>query len=53
MEAYLHDTEKLIQFFQFKESDPSPADITLNDLQQFVQWIHELGMSATSQARII
>ncbi|HVX49937.1 MAG TPA: tyrosine recombinase, partial [Chitinophagaceae bacterium] len=28
-------------------------DIALNDLQQFVMWVAELGMTATSQARII
>jgi integrase/recombinase XerD len=31
----------------------TPADIELKDLQQFVRWIGGLGMTATSQSRII
>jgi integrase/recombinase XerD len=31
----------------------SPANVTLPDLQQFIRWVSELGMTPTSQARII
>jgi len=31
----------------------TPGELELKHLQQFVQWIGELGMTATSQARII
>ena len=53
IEAYLHDVEKLIQFLEYKKYDCTPKDIELKHLQEFVKWINELGMSATSQARII
>jgi integrase/recombinase XerD len=53
IEAYLHDVEKLIQFLEYKKYDCTPMDIELKQLQEFVKWINELGMSATSQARII
>lgn len=53
VEAYLHDVEKLTAFLQSIDKRVSPADITLKDLQQFVKWIGELGMTATSQARIL
>lgn len=53
IEAYLRDLEKLTQFLQHKGSLKSPEEIRLDDLQQFLKWIGELGMSATSQARII
>ena len=53
IEAYLHDVEKLVQFLEFKKYDFSPKDIELKHLQEFLKWINELGMSATSQARII
>jgi integrase/recombinase XerD len=33
--------------------DLSPSEIKLSHLQDFLKWINELGMSATSQARII
>ena len=53
VEAYLHDVEKLQQFLSMSNIDVSISDIDLKLLQQFIAWIHELGMTATSQARII
>ena len=53
VEAYLHDIEKFTHFLLLQEWKKMPADITLSDLQKFVKWISELGMTATSQARII
>ncbi|HOZ85881.1 MAG TPA: site-specific tyrosine recombinase XerD [Niabella sp.] len=52
-EAYLRDLDKLTQFLEIKSLDKNPATIVLQDLQFFIQWIAELEMSATSQARII
>ena len=51
--AYLSDIEKLTQFLQSAELKLSPAEVTLKHLQKFTGFINELGMSATSQARII
>jgi integrase/recombinase XerD len=31
----------------------NPSEVELSDLQQFIKWIAELGMTASSQARII
>lgn len=53
VEAYLHDVEMLTQFLQITNDLKVPADIVLKDLQQFLKWITELGLSAGSQARII
>lgn len=53
VEAYLRDIEKLTQFLQEKNNVLSPADVTLTELQQFIRWVSELGMTTTSQARII
>lgn len=53
VEAYLRDIEKLTQFLQEKNNVQSPANVTLPDLQQFIRWVNELGMTPTSQARII
>lgn len=52
-EAYLRDLDKLVQFLEIKNIQKNPAAITLQDLQFFIQWIGELEMTATSQARII
>lgn len=53
VDAYLHDVEKLTQWIQLSKDLKSPSDIDLKDLQAFVKWIGELGMTANSQARII
>ncbi len=67
VEAYLRDLEHLTVFLlsvrtlQGSPHGPSeektklknPAEIKLKDLQQFIKWIAELGMTDTSQARII
>ena len=53
VEAYLQDIDKLTAFLELHELKKSPNDIDLKLLENFVKWIHELGMTATSQARII
>ena len=53
VEAYLHDIEKLVQFLEYKKYDLSPKDIELQHLQEFLKWINELGMSASTQARLV
>ena len=53
VEAYLHDINLLDRYLNFNKLNISPAEIKLNNLQDFLKWINELGMSATSQARII
>ena len=51
--AYLSDMEKLTHFFLEYGIKKSPSEIDLTTLQQFIQWIAELGMTQTSQARMI
>ena len=58
--AYLRDIELLTQHLQTtlpaenqEKLLKTPGEITLKDLQHFVKWITELGMMASSQARII
>ena len=53
VEAYLHDVTKLTEYLQIVHQEKNPAALTLKDLQAFVKWIGELGMGATTQARII
>ncbi|TAH09354.1 MAG: site-specific tyrosine recombinase XerD [Sphingobacteriia bacterium] len=53
VDAYLHDVEKLTDFLQVTQSMNAPGEIELNQLQAFVQWVGELGMTASSQARMI
>ncbi|MBP9084387.1 MAG: site-specific integrase, partial [Bacteroidia bacterium] len=51
--AYEHDIEKLYQYLQYKNIQVTPGNIQLSDLQGFVKWVNELGMSARSQARML
>lgn len=53
VEAYLRDIEKLTQYLQETSTLKPPSEITLKDLQQLTRWVSELGMTASSQARMI
>jgi integrase/recombinase XerD len=53
VQAYLHDVALLDRFLLFKELKSAPAEVKLKELQDFIRWINEIGMSARSQARII
>ncbi len=53
VEAYLHDVEKLTSYLISVNERKKPGDIKLADLEKFVKWVHELGMTPASQGRII
>jgi integrase/recombinase XerD len=53
VEAYLRDIEKLSQFLSLEEKATAVENIQLRDLQSFLKWIGGLGMTASSQSRII
>jgi integrase/recombinase XerD len=53
VDAYLRDIEKLTQFITIHQSGASPDQIILSDLQSFLKWVAGLGMTASSQSRII
>jgi integrase/recombinase XerD len=53
VEAYLRDVDKLTQFLQAENNLRTPEQVTLKDLQQFIKWVAGLGMTTSSQARII
>lgn len=53
VQAYLRDIELLTNYLLEKKKVKSPSEIDLKILQSFLKWITELGMTASSQARII
>ena len=53
VEAYLHDIEKLTTWMLLTNELKTPKQLELKDLENFIRWISELGMTAGSQARII
>jgi integrase/recombinase XerD len=53
VDAYLGDVEKLTAFLLETALNKTPAEIELKDLQAFVKWIAEFGITQSSQARAI
>lgn len=53
IEAYERDLVKLTQFLDASNLNLQPTEIKLITLREFLRWITELGMSTTSQARIL
>jgi integrase/recombinase XerD len=53
VEAYLNDIGKLTTYLQSNNLLITPADVELKHLQGFVKVIAELGLTQSSQARII
>lgn len=53
IEAYISDVEKLRRFCEQDLSVLSPLNTSTADVKKFISFIHELGLSATTQSRII
>ncbi|MEN8928658.1 MAG: site-specific tyrosine recombinase XerD [Flavobacteriales bacterium] len=54
IEAYLTDIDKLTQYLEIEnKASLTPTQVKHEDLQHFLAWVYEMGLSARSQARII
>jgi integrase/recombinase XerD len=53
VEAYLRDVQHLTDYLQATADLKNPDAIVLKDLEKFTKWINELGMTNSSQARMI
>ncbi len=53
IQAYLNDIDKFTGYLQLQHNMVSPQEVTLKQLQSFVEYIAGLGLQATSQSRII
>lgn len=53
IEAYVRDISKLAQYIELKHTGIVPEEVTYKQLQGFLKYLNELGMSAHSQARIL
>ncbi len=51
--AYLHDVELLTSYFYLTDNSKTPDTVVLQDLEAFTKSLYELGMTNTSQGRII
>lgn len=52
-EAYVLDAHKLLQFLDLNHPKILPTTIHLEHLEQWLAWLYELGLNATSQARTL
>lgn len=53
VEAYVHDIVKLRQFLEISNNNVNPTKVTTTHIQDFLEYINELGMTPHSQARIL
>jgi integrase/recombinase XerD len=53
VQAYLHDVEMLVQYFLLVGIDVPPQNVEQKQVEDFIQYVSKIGMSATSQARIL
>ncbi len=53
VEAYLHDIQLLLKYLSIENKSINPDDLTLQDLECFIAYLHDLGLVDRSQARII
>ncbi len=51
--AYLSDMDKFVQFLASIQSTALPTAITTTTIRDFLMWVNGLGMSATTQARVL
>lgn len=53
VDAYHHDAIKLTEFLEEHHPGLQPGDVTHLQMQEFLKWIFDLGISARSQMRIV
>lgn len=53
IEAYVYDIVKLKQFLDISNQSISPLAIETIHLQDFLEWVNELGMTPHTQARVL
>jgi integrase/recombinase XerD len=53
VDAYLGDFDKLVQYLSLHEPLSIPSSVSLGHLQDFLKWTAQLGMTASSQSRMI
>jgi integrase/recombinase XerD len=53
VEAYVHDIVKLKQFLDISNINSSPIKVEGADIEQFLGYVNELGMTPHTQARVL
>jgi integrase/recombinase XerD len=53
VEAYLHDIDKFTSYLEGTGISKNPADISVDELHEFIKWLNINKLNARSQTRII
>jgi len=53
VDAYLRDIDKLTQYLSSSYPEIKPGELNLQHLEKFLEWITKLGMTPSSQSRIV
>ena len=53
IESYVRDVNKLVEYLEMNDNKDSVKKINTSDLTAFIRWVAEIGMSASTQARIL
>ncbi|MGB4293166.1 MAG: site-specific tyrosine recombinase XerD [Bacteroidales bacterium] len=53
IEAYLHDITSLREYFSGEGRNKKPAEITYNDLQDYIHWLNSSNPNPRTQARML
>ena len=53
IESYVRDVNKLVEYLEMNDNKVSVKKVNTNDLIAFIQSIAEIGMSTSTQARIL
>jgi len=53
MDAYLRDVGRFVQYLELERLNVLPLSVKSENIERFVLWINQLGLEASSQARMI
>lgn len=53
LDGYLRDLRKLLEFLQLRERPLRPTELARTDLEDFLCFLHEMGLGERSQARLL
>ena len=53
IESYVRDVNKLVDYLDMNDNKVSVKKINTSDLTAFIRWVAEIGMSASTQARVL
>lgn len=53
LNAYLNDVNKFVRYLEIEQNETGPLQVKRELLERFILWVNQLGLEASSQARLI